>query len=439
LEGKKQMRTFYKTITDYKLIYLGIAIQLLFYISVAWTGWLDIFFSGAALHVGAKGIDFYQIPKGAWAFWHGGSLTGAPLPNGSQYARQDFANLNVYHPLFTIALGSFLMLFNPAISPYIWLGIKFVLSILLIVYFFWSFRNSKHIQFAIFVLLANFSEYLELAAWQFHFVLNVFLFLFLITLVKKQPTIWGGAAYWLGMLVKPIGLLFLPTLLLKRRWKVALMGILLFGFTTWILHDVGEYYITNLMTNILQPDNAGPNQIITLAAFLRYSTQWPDFVYKAIQYAALFIVIMLSAFQRLHISKAIFLMVAYYLCFYNMVFEYQWSSLAYVIAICVVCCPTFQTRLSRFCILLTCLPSCFIVLNYFHIDVQDDKLWGAIPGTYAWELMVISKVIPLLLLCISIFLSDVKPLYKELKAFLIALYKVNDHLEVFGEKEKEFN
>ncbi|GER91179.1 hypothetical protein KDW_53410 [Dictyobacter vulcani] len=64
------------------LMYVGGVIYLLYLLSVAWTGWFDVFFSGAALHVGAKGIDFYQLPDGAWAFWHGGSLTGQPLPSG---------------------------------------------------------------------------------------------------------------------------------------------------------------------------------------------------------------------------------------------------------------------------------------------------------------------------------------------------------------------
>ena len=50
---------------QYFLVYLGLVIYLLFFISVAQTGWFDVFFSGAALHDGAKGVDFYQLLKGA--------------------------------------------------------------------------------------------------------------------------------------------------------------------------------------------------------------------------------------------------------------------------------------------------------------------------------------------------------------------------------------
>ena len=424
-------------INAYKLIYLGALIHVFFYVSVAWTGWFDVFFSGAALHSGAKGIDFYQLPRGAWAFWHGGQLTGDPLSDGSRYAKTYFANGNVYHPLFTLMLGSFLMLFDPAVSPYVWLWIKLVVSLLLAAYFFWNFRDSKYVQFAVFVLQINGSIYLELAAWQFHFVLNVFLLLFLIGLVKKQPVLWNTVTYWLGMLVKPMEILFIPILLAKGRWKVALLGSISFVLVTWLLHDIGKYYIDNLVANILQSGELGPNQIITFNALLHYGTHWPKLAYMAIQYGVLLLVVCLGLFRRIHISKAIFLMVAYYLCFYNQVFEYQWSTLAYAIAICVVLLPEFQTWPARCCILLTCLPSCFILLDLLHIDVKDMGYLGLIPGVIAWQWMVVSKLLPLFLLCGCVLAPDIKPIYKQLRAFLVAMNKVNDHLEVFGDGEEE--
>src|SRR5436305_177195 len=366
----------------YFLIYLGLIIYLLFFISVTWTGWFDIFFSGAALHAGAKGIDFYQLPRGAWAFWHGGSLTGDPLADGSQYAKQAYANGNVYHPLFTLTLGSLLALFDPALSPYILLSSKLLLSLVVIAYFFWRFRASRYIGFAVFILLANFSVYLELAAWQFHFFFNMLLFLLLIGLVEKRAALRNGSLYALGMLVKPVGLLFVPMLLFKGRRRTALLGIGLFALATalFLIGGVGRYYVENLMANVSSSGVAGPNQIISLAALLHFTTQWPDFVYQTIEYSALLFIILLSALRKTHITTALFLHIAFFLCFYNMVFEYHWSSLAYVLAVGVVASPEFQTRFSRFCILLTCLPSCFILLNYLHIDVKAMVAFGLIHG-----------------------------------------------------------
>lgn len=431
----------YAHLKQYYLIYLGLVIYLLFFISVAWTGWFDAFFSGAALHMGAKGIDFYQLPRGAWAFWHGGSLTGDPLSDGSQYAKQEFANGNVYHPLFTLILGSFLALFDPVQAPYVWLWTKLLLSLLVIAYFFWSFRSSKYIGFATFIVLANFSIYLELAAWQFHFVLNMFLFLFLITLVKRSSSLWSGGLYYLGMLVKPIGLLFVPTLLVKGRWKTILPGIGLFALCTmsFLFRGTGAYYTNNLGANLSSSGTLGPNQIITFSALLHYTTQWPDITYHVIQYGLLAIVVFLSALRRTHIAKAIFLYVAYYLCFYEQVFEYQWSSLAYVLAVCVVTCPEFQTRGSRLCTLLTCLPGCFILLNALHIDVKDMGYLGLIPGAIAWEWMVISKLIPLFLLVACVLVADIKPTIQQTRAFWSALRKVNDNLDMFGDEQMESN
>src|SRR5258708_17116142 len=73
---ERPMHVIYRHLKHYSLIYLGLAIYLLFYVSVAWTGWFDFFFIGAALHVEAQGIYFYQISKGGLAFWHGGPLFG---------------------------------------------------------------------------------------------------------------------------------------------------------------------------------------------------------------------------------------------------------------------------------------------------------------------------------------------------------------------------
>lgn len=435
------MSILYIHFKKYFLIYLGLVIYLLFFISVAWTGWFDAFFSGAALHMGAKGIDFYQLPKGAWAFWHGGSLTGDPLGNGSQYAKKEFSNGNVYHPLFTLTLGSFLAQFDPPRSPYIWLWIKLCISLPVISYFFWRFRTSRHIAFATFILLANFSIYLELAAWQFHFVLNMLLLLFLILLVKKRHTVLSGFLYGLGLLVKPVGLLFVPVLLVKGRWKIVLFGIGLFVLCTgsFVFHGAGKYYTDNLLNNLSSSGTLGPNQIITLQALLRYITHWPNFIYQAIQNASLCLVVFLGTLRRIYISKAVFLYIAYFLCFYEQVFEYQWSSLAYVLAVCVVTCPEFQTGFSRFCILLTCLPDCFMLLNHLHIDVKDLGYLGLIPGPTAWEWMVVSKLIPLFLLLVSVLAADFKPILTQINVFWQAMRKVNDHLDLFGDDQSVSN
>ena len=336
-------------------------------------------------------------------------------------------------------LGSFLASLDPARSPYIWLWIKLPVSLIVIGYFFWSFRTSKYVSFAVFILLANFSIYLELAAWQFHFILNMCLLLFFVTIIKKKSYLLNSLLYWLGMLVKPVGLLFVPVLCFKGQWRTAFLGVALFIASTIIffIHRTGNYYTDNLFAAITATGTSGPNQIITLSALLHFSTNWPAIVYQAIQNVALAIVIFLSALKRVPIAKSFLLCIAYYLCFYSAVYEYQWSTLAYVIAVCIVTCPEFQTRIARFCILLICLPDCFFVLNYLHADIQNLGYLGLIPGETAWKWMTVSKLIPLFLLLVSVLLADVKPIFRQMKAFWGAMRKVNDHLEVFGAQEEE--
>jgi hypothetical protein len=362
-----------------------------------------------------------------------------PLAGGAQYARHNTVNNNVYHPLFTLVFGSLFALFPPAISPYVWLCIKLVLSLSAIGYFFWRFRDHAHIGFAVFVLLVNFSVYLELAAWQFHELLNILLLLFFISIAQRDSVWISGLLYGLGLLIKPIGILFVPVLIFKGRWQVALIGIGLFTVLTavFLFHGIGKYYIDNLFANFSSSGTDGPNQIITLSALLHYSTHWPDLIYRTLQYGSLLLIIFLSSFRRIHIVKAFFLFIVYYLCFYEMVFEYQWSTLAYSIALCIVVCPSFQTWLARICILLTCLPDCFLLLRLLHIDMQNVAYVGLVPGDTAWEWMVVSKCVPLLLLVVVVLAGDFKPLWRQLKALLKALKKVNEHLDIFGEQREE--
>lgn len=283
-----------------------------------------------------------------------------------------------------------------------------------------------------FALLANAEQYLEMAIAQFQGVFNVLLLLFLIALVKHQSKRLCGVLYCLTLLVKPIGLLWIGVLLCKRRFNVAFIGGLLFVAATALFFFVGGYYLNNLSTHLFSPNIGGPNQIITLQALLHYSAPLPSWLLKGIKYAALSLVLFCSALKRVQIAKGIFLAVVYYLLFYDLTYEYQWTRLAPGIAVCLVCYPEFQTRLSRFCIVLTCLPSAFFLLNLWHIDIAIDTFYGTSPGTLAWQWMVVSKVTPVLLLSFSVLAGDIMPAFKQIKAFLYAMRKVNRSLEVFG-------
>ena len=421
-------------IIRYKLIYLGVIIQLLYFISAFHTGWFNGLFTGNSIQRCCQGMDFYQVPNGAYAFWHHGSLTGQKLPDGSVYAKGYFVNDNVYHPLFTLTVGSLFLPLSPNQAFFAWMILKLIITLAVTAYFIWSFRDRKYIGLAVFVLLTNATQYLEIAIGQFQSLLNVFLLLLLINLVKRQSGLWGGILYCLSLLVKPIGFLWIGFFLCKQRFKVALVGGILFIACSalFLFNGSGSYYLTNLIDHFLYPSTAGPNQIITLMAYLRYSTPLPDTFLKLIENTALALMLFFSSLKRVHISKSIFLAVVYYLFFYDYVFEYQYTSLAPVIAVCLLCCPEFQTRLSRCLVLLTCLPSAFVLLNLWHIDVTLDSFYGPNPGTLGWQWMVVSKVGPVLLLTLSVLARDIVPVYKQAKVVWKELRKMNRKMEMFG-------
>ena len=428
------MHNIYAHLVKYKLAYLGVAILLTFYAAAAHTAVFSGLFSGDASHHCCKGMDFYQVPNGTFAFWHGGSLSGRPLPDGRVYAQGYFVNDNVYHPFFTLALGYWLIQFNPEQAFSAWLLLKLGITLVATGYFLWSFRESKYIGFATLVLCANCTQYLEIVIGQFQAALNVFLLLLLINLAKRQSKAWGAILYCLTLLVKPIGFLWIWVFLWKRHVKVALLGGLAFVLCTvvFLFNGSGLYYLANLQAHFLYPSEAGPNQIITLLAWLRYTTHWPDIMLKGIQDVVLISFLLISSLKRTHISKGIFLAVVYYLFFYDFVFEYHYTTLAPVVAVCIVCCPGFQTRLARCFALLTCLPSAFGLLNLWHIDTTFDSFYGANPGTLAWQWLVASKVVPVLLLTVTVLAPDAVPIYKQMKAFWLALRQANREMEVFG-------
>ncbi|GHO44703.1 hypothetical protein [Ktedonospora formicarum] len=418
----------------YKLIYIGAFIHILFYLSASQTGWLNGLFTGDSLHYCCRGMDFYQVPDGAYAFWHGGNLTGAPLPNGVIYAQNHTVNSNVYHPLFTLTLGSWLILFQPEQTFYVWMLCKLLITAFVIGYFLWTFRESPYLGFATFILLANCTQYQEIAIGQFQFVLNIFLLLLLINLARGKHTVRSGFLYYLTLLAKPIGLLWLPLFVTKKRLRIALLGFGFFAFSTLVFQvgSLGNYYIDNLSFHLFSPGDYGPDQITTLASLLSYTTHWPKMILQGLQYLFLASVLLLGALRRVHISKGIFLMVVYYLFFYDFVYEYHYTTLAPVLAICFLCCPEFRTYTSRCLILWTCLPSAFVLLNYFHIGTYWDNMYGANVTPLGWQLMLVSRLLPILLLTINVVRPDIVPAYRQVKAFWLAMRKVNDHLEVFG-------
>jgi len=441
------MQKWSSPISKYALLGIGLLIHIAFFISASRTKWFDYFFSGSSLHLCCRGLDFYQVPNGAYSYWHGGSLSVTEHTTKYLYGiGLPAANSNVYHPLLTLLVGSFLILFSPVASFYVWMFIKLFVNLVLLTYFFISFRQSKYIYLATFLSLINSTQYLEIEISQFQFVLNTMLFLMLIVLAKHEKSPLGSLFYFLTLISKPIGFLWIPLFFFKRQWKMLVIGLGLFVITTgiFLLNHSGDYYIDNLRGNFFTPIKGGPIQIFTLDALLRYSTSLPESALTAIKLSSLLLVIILSAFKRISLQTGLFLAIAYYLLFYDMAFEYHYTTLIPILAICLVTRPEFQQLLSRICIILISLPSVLFLLHllyswHFKLGPFDatttitmDSFLGPDPTPLGWQLSVLSRILPVIVLAICVVKPFVIPIIKDVLAFVKTIRKVNQDLEVFG-------
>ena len=422
------MQKWASPISKFALLGLGLLIHIAFFISACWTKWFNYFFSGSSLHLCCRGLDFYTVPNGAYSFWHGGPLSVTYRTAKYLYSLNFLAaNANINHPLLTLTLGSFLILFSPAASFYVWMFTKLFVNLALLTYFFISFRQSKYIYLATFLSLINSTQYLEIEIAQFQFVLNTFLFLMLIVLVKNEKSPLSGYLYFLTLIGKPIGLLWIPLLFFKKQWEMLVIGLNLFVIATgiFLINYLGDYYIANLLGNFFYPIKSGPIQIITLDALLRYSTHWPDSTLTAIKWSCLVLVIILSASKRISLQTGIFLAIAYYLLFYDMTFEYHYTTLIPILAICLITRPEFQKLSSRICIVLISLPNVLFLLHllyswHFKLGPFDatktmkmDPYLGPDPTARGWQLCVLSRIIPVIALVICVVQPVVVPIAKD--------------------------
>ena len=421
-------------IANHKLIYIGLLINVLFYISASQTKWFDYFFSGSALHLCCKGLDFYQIPNGAYAYLHGGSLSGV-VPHGvkAYWIGHPLNNYNVYHPLFTLILGGFLILFEPTKSFYIWMFLKFFITVGMVIYFYKNFKDNKYVDLAIFFILTNFTQYLEIETSQYQFMVNLFIFIMLVNFAKNRNGVLNGIWYFMSLIAKPVGLLWVPILFFKRKYKTMLIGFILFVILTavFLLNGSGGYYTYYLQYHFFHPDKSGPIQIITLDAFLRYSTPVSEFFLSVLKIVCFILIVCLSSFKRISLLIAIYLSIVYYLLFYDRVYEYQYTALIPILAVCLVACEEFQRRLSRILIIIIGLPSIFFILHFFKIDFIQDPVLGPDPTVLGWQLIVLNRILPVILLTFFVLVPDVKLIFKDLQVFLRAIGKVNKNLEVF--------
>lgn len=406
-----------KELISHKLIFVGVLIQISFFISAIWTNWYDYFFFGSSIHHCCKGLDFYQIPNAVYALFNGGDLTGKLPPGIIQYSQDHFSNLNVYHPLITVGLGSIFLLINPDSAFYLWMLVKLFINLLLAIYIYKNFKTNKYVDFSIFIFLICFSQYNEIVISQYQFLFNSFLLLFLINLIKNKNNKITGFFFFLTLIAKPIGILWAPAFIIKRQLKIFSIGFGLFLLSTgiFLLLGNGFYYTNNLISHFLHPIPTNTIDIMSLDALMRQTFNFSINDIKIIKYISFIFIFALAFKKDVSLVKIIFLLIVYFLMFYDLIYQYHFSVLGPVLAICVLAIPEFQTKIARYFVLIINLPTIFFLLRFFKIGFYNNTFLGPDPTLLGWQIVSFSQILPILLLVTIVLIPDIKKSVKKVK------------------------
>ena len=377
----------HRSFTFFLILGVGLSIHIFFYLSAYVTHSLDYFFPGGTIHA-YQGIDFFQVPNGMHAFLHGGALTGEGALTSYAYG-----NTNVYHPFFTQVVGYFFQLFPPQTAFLLWGAIKFFITIGMAILLLLKYWTNKSLPFALLLFFIFFPQYLEIWNGQYHFLLTTSLFYVIYAFLNKQSPFIIGIWYCISLLVKPIGLLWLPLFAIRRQWIVLLTGMGLFVAVSlpYLFNGHGAYYFVNLFERVNNPIG-GPPGIFTLDALLRF-WQMPTEMVSALRYTTLALLAFIEIKFRPKLLVSFFLWTTSYLLFYDFVFEYHYTILIPIFVFGVMTEKIFQKNFSKILMIITCLPTPFFLMHLLQIETT-----GALVTDTGWTLLVLFRIIPLLLL-----------------------------------------
>ncbi|MCH7989461.1 MAG: DUF2029 domain-containing protein [Planctomycetes bacterium] len=383
-------------------------IHLSFYVSATATDHLQHFFVEGTIQ-DEKTLDFSQIPNGAQTFFEGGEISGE--------FREYPVLINYYHPATTLLLGGFLQIFDIPASFMVYLEMKMFLTVLLVVLLYRHHSESENFVWALFVFLTFFIQGVDIGCGQYHFLLNLFIFLFLFALIHARST-WQQSCFFFGsLMIKPVGLLWVPQLLMERRYRLVIGSLGTFIVLTaacWWWIPGGRFYVTELLhyskTHIEHvadgiPTDGGRYTLETILRYLGVSATLTQIVKFSLP-----VVILAVCYRcRIPLFAALFLWTCYYLLFYSRVYIYHYTTLIPFFTLGVLTQPQFQGRFVKAMIVVSCLPSPYFLYKLFDIFVE-----GSAHGSHrnvtsdGFFIMICLRVLPVLLIAVYIVLDSWK-------------------------------
>ena len=169
-------------------------------------------------------------------------------------------------------------------------------------------------------------------------------------------------------MIKPIALLWIPQLLMVRRYGVVIGAIGAFVIVTaacwWI--PGGQFYIRELFhysTSHIEhvaegiPTDGGRFTLETILRYLGASALVTQFI----KFSLPLVFLSLCYHCRIAIFPALFLWTSYYLLWYSRVYIYHYTTLIPFFTLGVLTQPQFQGRFVKAMIFLSCLPSPYLL------------------------------------------------------------------------------
>lgn len=372
------------------LIIAAIAIHGSFYASALHFDFWDYFFPRNAMH-NRQGLDFYQVPNGAHSYWNGGSLIGIHPEGVRPYAD---ANYNRFHPFFTVVVGTPLQWLPRKVAFTVWLGIHALVTAGLAFALVRRFRDHPDLPFALFLLLASVPDALEIWNGQYHFLVGAGVFWLMLRAGQPERPIADGALLGGTFLVKPVTLLWIPTLLMKRRWwtLAVALGILELATLPFVFDHSGYYYLNNARHRATGAPSFA-SQILAVDAVLLW-LGLPRLAVRAIEIGSVVAILAAQWLRKLDLYRCFFLWIAFQLLF-DYSFEYHYAILAPVLAVGVLTQPIFRHWTLRLCAILMISPSPYWLLYTLQWGADGDAVtrWG-------WTLMVAWRALPVLVACV---------------------------------------
>ena len=383
--------SIYSVLKKNVLFLIGIAIYCSFYCSyyLQTASW---FYSPDFYHNNYKGLDYFAVPKAANTFFHQNRFNAQIIEwwNGQEI----MSNPNFYHPLFVLVVGGPLQLFSPTTSFEIWIIFKALCWVLLGIYLFRKYRNNPHHQWALFFFFANFAMGVEIRIGQFQQILNILILLSLIFFYKNQ-NIRFIFTYGSALVVKPMLILWPLFLLIRKQIKlvVHLVMFLVIATIPFLYNDYILYYWENIKFRITTPTTLSVPDIFTLHALL-YNMSFSLATISKLKYLFIFSIVGLAFYQRISLFTLFFLSLVSVYCFDSIICEYHYSAVIPFFVVGSLMIPAMQKFSARILMIWASMPSayCFFLLTGQHLN---EKM---MPEQFAWRIMVIWKLLPLLLL-----------------------------------------